>query len=63
MHGGYFNVKLCKLNSSSDVVSQDCFDQEALKIVSIDDYQGSYMIDDYNVKLAYPSEATNIKFT
>ena len=54
MHGGYFNVKLCKLNSSSDVVSQDCFDQEALKIVSIDDYQGSYMIDDYIVKLAYP---------
>jgi hypothetical protein len=35
-HGGYFRVKLCKLNSTSDIVYQACLDQNVLKILSVD---------------------------
>ena len=35
-HGGYLRIKLCKLNSSSDIVTQDCLDQNVLKIKTID---------------------------
>lgn len=53
-HGGYFNIKLCKLNSSSDIVSQECFDQEALKIVATDGYENATILDGYNVFVPYP---------
>jgi hypothetical protein len=33
-HGGYFRVKLCKLNSPTDTVTGACFDQNVLKIVN-----------------------------
>jgi len=34
-HGGYFRVKLCKLNSPSDIVSGTCLDQNVLRILSV----------------------------
>jgi len=63
-HGGYFSIKLCKLNRSSDIVSQECFDQEALKIIATD-YKNSKILDNYNVFLPYPGQqmAIYMKFT
>lgn len=31
-HGGFMRVKLCKLNGPSDIATQECFDQNVLKI-------------------------------
>jgi len=63
-HGGYFSIKICKLNRSSDIVSQECFDQEALKIIATD-YKNSKILDNYNVFLPYPGKqmAIDMKFT
>jgi hypothetical protein len=64
-HGGYFNIKLCKLKSSSDIVSQECFDQEALKIVATDGYETASILDGYNVHMPYLGEDNrrSINFT
>ena len=55
-HGGFF--RLCKLNSSSQIATQDCFDQNVLKISPINNsmdnwhtafygnsYQGTYIVN------------------
>ena len=57
-HGGYLRIKLCKLKSPSDIVSQDCLDQNVLKVQSIDyptNYQGQNATnyDDGTVLLPY----------
>jgi hypothetical protein len=52
---------LCKLNSPSDIVSQECFDQEVLKVKSIESYAtkdgtkngSATLIDDYTVNLSW----------
>ena len=55
-HGGFFSVKLCKLNSASEVVSQECLDKESLKIIATYDYPGTQIIDDYYVFMPYIDE-------
>jgi hypothetical protein len=31
-HGGHLRLRLCKLKSPSDVATQDCFEQQRIKI-------------------------------
>ena len=49
-----FRMMLCKLNSSTDIVTQDCFDQEILKISSINSTR-AVNYDYYNIRVA-PSD-------
>jgi hypothetical protein len=37
-HGGFFRLKLCKLNSPTDMATQECFDQNILKISPVVNY-------------------------
>ena len=49
MHHGMIKVILCKLNSSTDIVTQDCFDQEILKISSMN-LSRAVNYDDYTIR-------------
>lgn len=40
-HGGLIRLKLCKLNSPSDMATQDCFDQNILKISPISNFMNN----------------------
>jgi len=48
MHNGMIKVMLCKLNNSSDIVTQRCFDQELLKI-SVSNNNRAVNFDDYTI--------------
>ena len=47
------------------MVSQECFDQEALKIVATDGYETASILDGYNVHMPYLGEDNqrSINFT
>ncbi len=48
-----FKLKLCKLNSSTDIPTQACFDQNLLKITpvkpTVDANNKSLSLDDYHI--------------
>jgi hypothetical protein len=48
MHNGIMRIKLCKLNSPTDILTQDCFDQEILKI-SVNSTRANN-IDEYTIR-------------
>ncbi len=52
-HGGLFRIKLCKLNSPTEMATQECFDQNLLKISPISNFMDNPHNKSLNPKVFY----------
>ncbi len=58
MHNAIMKIMLCKLKSPIDIVTQDCFDQEILKI-SVNSTRANN-IDEYTIRTSAANIVGNI---
>lgn len=57
------SVKLCKLNSPTDIATQSCFDQNLIKIKGNSGQDITPSLDDYNLRTGNPGCPNYYNFT
>jgi len=64
-HGGFFRLKLCKLNGPTDMATQECFDQNMLKITPlvnfVNESSTKFYGDNYD-KYAYLDKGISLQY-